>query len=84
MWDVVPSFQNAVSVFPSQKNLIFWHYKNGKYTFRGKKRKRTSMAFLAVPRAMHVCNMGLFNFLDFFEIFQFFEQLRFFEIFYFL
>jgi hypothetical protein len=59
MWDMVPSSKGRFSSCLTKTR--FWHSENEKCTFRGKKQN----AFLTVPRAMHVCDMALLNFIYF-------------------
>jgi hypothetical protein len=77
MWDDVPCFQNIVSVVVQKTR--FWHSKNRKCTFRGKKWKIASIAFLAVLRGTHVSDMGLFkyfNFLSFLVFLKFCQKMN--------
>jgi hypothetical protein len=59
MLDIVPSFQNVVSVAASQKTQC-WHSKNGKHIFCGMKQKMASVVFLVIARATRLSDIGLF------------------------
>jgi hypothetical protein len=59
MWCIFPCFQFRVSVAASQKKPNFGTPKMEKALFVGRK-KSAFIAFLAIPRAMHVSNMASF------------------------
>jgi hypothetical protein len=59
MCDVLPAFQNAVYVAALQKYLILALQK-WKIHFLWEKPKKSSVTFLAIPRATHVPDMGFF------------------------
>jgi hypothetical protein len=60
MWGVLPSFRSRVSVAASQK-IRFWHFKNRKSTFHGRKWESVSMAFIAIPVPTRVSDMASFH-----------------------